>query len=258
MRMLKGCLVSFVIALFASGPLAAAPILWIDDANGTIGRVDVATGTPTLVGSSGVALTDIGFDPSGNLWGISFTNLYSINKATGAATNVGLLGLSGANALVFASDGTLYTAATNTNGIYSVNTATGAATLLGNTGFSSAGDLAFNGGNLYLTSTTNQLIRINLANPALSAAVGPLGFSNVFGLATADNGITYGVSGTQIFSVNLATGAGTLVTSYGAPLSSANGTAFITEAAPAQVPEPASLSLLALGVIAAALARKRV
>lgn len=236
------------LAFGVASAASAAPILWIDDSRGQIGTVDVATGTATLVGPSGVVLTDIAFDPSGNLWGITFTNLYSIDKTTGAATNVGSLGLNGANALVFATDGTLYTAAFNTNNLYTVNTSTGAATSLGSIGFSSAGDLAFNGGDLYLSSGSSELIRINLANLALSAAVGPIGFSSVFGLATADDGTLYGVAGTQVFSVNTATGAGTLSTNYApGPLLAANGTAFVTEAG-ATVPEPSTMLLLALAL----------
>ena len=42
----------------------------------------------TLAGI-GAALTDIAFAPNGNLYGISFNNLYSINTSTGAATLIG-------------------------------------------------------------------------------------------------------------------------------------------------------------------------
>ena len=247
----------FVVALLGVSNVSAAPILWIDDSSGSIGTVDVATGAATFIGNSGVILTDIAFDPLGNLWGVSFTNLYKINKTTGAATLVGSLGATnGANALVFASDGTLYAAATNSTDLYTVNTSTGAATSLGSTGFSSAGDLAFNGGALYMSSTGADLIRISLPSAA-GTLVGPLGFTSVFGLATADNSILYGVSGTQVFSVNTTTGAGTLVTDYaGGPLGSANGTAFVTEAG-ATVPEPSTMLLLSVALVGIAAGRRR-
>jgi hypothetical protein len=46
---------------------AAGPILWVDDDQGEIGKVDMSTGQVTLVGNAGVVLTDIAFDPHGNL-----------------------------------------------------------------------------------------------------------------------------------------------------------------------------------------------
>jgi hypothetical protein len=227
----------------------AAPTLWVDDANGNIGTVDVATGAATVIGNSGVMLTDIAFDPTGNLFGVSFTNLYSINKTTGVATDIGALGISSANALVFGSDGTLYAAAAGITDLYTVNPSTGAATSLGNMGFSSAGDLAFKGGNLFLADTNDKLIKIDLTNLANSAEVGPFGFSNVFGLATPDNNVMYGIAGTQVFSVNTATGAGTLVTDYGGgSLVGANGSAFFTESG-AEVPIPGTQLLLGSGLI---------
>lgn len=55
----------------------AAPILWLSTGNpDTLATVDVATGTTSVIGSTGrVFLTDIAFDPTGNLFGISFDNL---------------------------------------------------------------------------------------------------------------------------------------------------------------------------------------
>ena len=237
----------------------SALTLWIDDSDGNIGTVDVATGTTTVIGNAGVVLTDIAFDPLGNLFGVSFTNFYSISKATGAATSIGALGagIHAANALVFRSDGTLYLADSITTDLYTVNTGTGAATSLGSTGFSSSGDLAFNGGDLYLSATTDQLVRIDLNNLASSAAVGSFGVSSVLGLATADNGLLYGVSGAQVFSVDTSTGAGTLVTNYeGGALLSAYGSAFFTEAG-ATVPEPGTLSLVGLAFAGFFTSRKR-
>ena len=107
--------------------------------------------------------------------------------------------MNGGNALVFGLDGTLYAAGASTTGLYSLSTATGAGTLLGNMGFASAGDLAFNAGSLYLAATSNELVQVDIATPASSAAVGAFGVPNVYGLATGDNAVLYAVAGTTVW-----------------------------------------------------------
>lgn len=228
----------------------AAPVMWIHDSQANLAKVDVANGNVSMIGNMGVVMTDIAFDPSGNLYGVSFTDLYRIDRGTAAATKIGSLGVSSMNALVFGSDGTLYAAAASTRNLYTVSPSTGAATSLGSTGFSSGGDLAFFGGDLYLADSSSRLVRMDIDTPADSALIGPFGFSSVFGLATGNDGVLYGVGGTEIFKVNAATGAGTLVSDYsGQGLGQAYGQSFVTEAGapqepPAGVPLPSTLALL--------------
>lgn len=225
-------ILSLLALLFIAGQAVAEPVLYIDDANGNLGTVDVQTGAVTVIGATGVVLTDIAFAPNGKLYGITFTDVYRIDPKTAAATRIGAHGIPQANALVFGSDGTLYATGNGTTNLYSINLYTGVANTLTSIGVNSAGDLAFNNGYLYLSSTTNELIEIDPYTYDVTD-VGPFGFADVYGLATGDDGVLYGVSGTQIFSVDTATGMGTFLSDYGGQgLLSANGTSFITEAKP--------------------------
>jgi hypothetical protein len=224
--------------------------LWVDDSNGEIGKVQVSTGQVTLVGNAGVVLTDIAFDPNGNLYGVSFTDLYKIDKTTGVATDLGTIA-NGAgvnfNALVFGTNGVLYAAGTTSTHLYSINIGTVTATNLGNVGADSGGDLAFVGGNLYLSSSSDHLIRINNpSGPATGTDIGPIGYPNVFGLASPDGATLYGVAGTQVLKIDPSTGQGTLVSDYGGQgLHQAYGESFISEAVAA--PEPSSIVVAGLG-----------
>jgi len=238
----------FVAHLMMAASVSAAPVLWIDDSSGNLGKVDVATGAVTMVGNMGITMTDIAFDPSGNLFGISFSKLYSINQVSGTPTLIGDLGTS-LNSLVFSSTGTLYGA---NSGLYSINTLTGSASNIGNGGisYSSSGDLAFVEGNLYLSSTSpvsDSLIKIDTAT-GVGTNIGSMGVRNVFGMATNDNVSLYGVSGTNIYTIDTLTGHGDFLINYsGHGLGAANGTAFFRESI-STVPEPEAYVMLLAGL----------
>ena len=233
--------------LAVSAPALAGPQLWVDDSAGRLGKVDVSTGVVTIVGNMGVVMTDIAFDPFGNLFGIGAGKLYSINSGNAAVTVIGSLGAT-VNSLVFSADGTLYAA---NNLLYTVNTTTGAATALGNvsSGYTSAGDLAFVGGELFLSSTgrsTDSLFKLNTTT-GIGTRVGSLGVGAVYGLASNDGANLYAVSGNTVYLVNPLTGATSAPLSFaGQGLSQTFGTTFLTDAAP--VPEPGSSALMLAGL----------
>ena len=114
---------------------------YASDLSGNLFKVNTTTGSPTFIGNMGTVMTDIAFSPSGNLFGITFAELFSIDANTAASTRIGNLGVNGANALEFDASGRLFVAISTLLGI--VNTTTGATTVIGNMGVSSGGDLAF-------------------------------------------------------------------------------------------------------------------
>jgi hypothetical protein len=222
--------------------------MYVDDSNGRLATVNVETGAVNLIGSMGTVMTDIAFDPNGHLYGISFSGLYSINPQTAAASFIGNHSISGGNALVFASDGTLYGAGNSTSSLFTINPITGASTNLGNTGFASGGDLAFSNGHLYLASTANQLVDVNLTNLTDTSSVGGFGVAGVFGLATGDDGVLYAVANNTIYTVDVATGLLTNPVDFGGHgVSAAFGQSFFSEAVPS-IPEPETYAMLLAGL----------
>jgi len=259
---IRGFLSAFVGSLgllFATPGAIADPVLWVNDEAGQLGKVDVATGNVTLVGSMGTAMSDIAFDPAGRLYGITQSTLYRIDPFTAGTIAIGLLGTP-LNSLTFDVDGNLFGASDQ---LYRIDVAIGRTTAIGNgeTFYSSSGDLAFIGGNLYLSSAVpvaDTLFRLNYVT-GQGTDVGPIGVAGVSGLA-ASNGVCcsneggpvgaelYGLANTSVYRIDLANGAGTFAVNYGGHgLLAANGATFFADTTPA-VPEPESYALLLCGL----------
>ncbi|MFL5281406.1 MAG: Hint domain-containing protein [Rhodopila sp.] len=195
--------------------------------------MNLDTGSVSLLGNSGVTLTDIAVSPSQKLFSETFTTFYSIDQS-GTATAIGPAGAL-LNGMVFSPDGTLY--ASGGTGLYTVNTTTGAATLVGNSGLNlrSAGDLSFNDGTLYERATNGSVTDLIKLNPATGAAtvVGQVvPDATMYGLATGSDGVLYGFDRNRIYSINTSTGAGTLVQTFGGGLGAAWGAASQADSTP--------------------------
>ncbi len=141
----------------------------------TLYRVDPSTFATTRVGGFAISdqMTDVAVTPGGQLYGVSFTSLYSINKVSGAATFIASVPGNGNNSLTFLPSGDLI-AADGGGNLKRIDPSTGQVTPIGSygNGLASAGDLVgVKSGVLYGTSSTtpgggsaannNHLIRVD-------------------------------------------------------------------------------------------------
>lgn len=250
----RGGLILCVVfsALFFTQIGLAGLKVYAHDSEANLYTVDVETTVAELIGNTGIEFTDIAFDASGRLFGISNQSdllvnmaLYEIDPETASVSKIGNIGVGGfVNALVFDETGTLW-AASDTF-IIKINPVTGAGTIFSSavSPYGSAGDLAQDPDlNLYLTTDTGMLIQINRSNGSVSE-VGLLPQNNVYGFATGNNGNSYGITNDNtILLINTQTGAGTVVGQITASfnIGNTNGTSF--------VPEPATFFLLVIGTI---------
>lgn len=248
-------MISFLFLLMlatVSSPVTSGPVLYVHDNLGKLATLDATTGTVDIIGNMGVTMTDIAFSPTGDLYGISFGRLYSINSDTAQATLIGNHAVPGGNTLVFGEDGTLYAAGYASKSLYTLDVTNGATTNLGNIGFFAGGDLAFHNGHLYMASSSNKLVDIDLDNLSNTVAIGNFGLMGVFGLATGSDNNLYAVANTTVFSVNTATGG---VIDFVSFAKQGLGQAFgLTSYIPdiditAEITEPTSIMLLLSGLL---------
>jgi len=246
---MKRLLLSVGLIALTTGLAKADTNLWIDDADGNIGLVDLTTHTVSNVVNTGQTLTDIAF--LGNqMYGTTFNSLFKINTTSGAATLVGDYSgiITGEMNALVGSGTKLLSASAFTTEVFSVDPNTAVVSDFAPVPLGSAGDLAFSGGTLFL-SATNSSGGDTLVNVSSNSIVGAFSPNEpaVFGLAN-DGTTTYAVDGTEVFSVNTSNAVLTPLFDYsGHGLGPANGTAFIAEGPSGAVPEPKTWAMLLIG-----------
>lgn len=189
----------------------AGPVIYVTDAAGHLATVTLGTYAVHIIGSLGAQLTDIGFNPKdGQLYGVSFTSFYRINRTTGKATLIGSLGINDANALVFDGQGVGYTEGVNSSELYTINPSNGHVTAVGSTKpFKSAGDLTFYNSGLVLSGytqsnltngTDDTLVLLNPKNGAV-LAYSELKIANLFGIVCTGKDTLYGFAGLSLYAL---------------------------------------------------------
>lgn len=184
-----------------------APIVYIDDANGVLWTVNLATNAIHRVGSQKTLLTDLAFDPINHvLYGISYSGFYRVSTTTGLATYIGDLGIYDANALVFDANGRGYTEGFAEPELYAINSvATGRTSVIGRTGnWQSSGDLTFYNNTLLLSgndgAATDAIVTLNRSTGAV-VSVAQTNLTNLFGLVSPSASHLYGFANASFYRI---------------------------------------------------------
>jgi hypothetical protein len=198
-------------------------------------RIDPDTYAATKVGDFGLTglldvMTDIAIDANGNLVGVTFSSVYSVDANTGHATllSSGSLlqqfnGLSFVPATALGQTGADVLIGTdNSDGnVFSVNSSTGVTSVIGNMGgtFHSSGDVvSVDGfGTVQTVPGTTHDVLVKLMPPSFTATpIGTnTGFDKIYGLGFW-KGKVFGFTYTgQIITIDPMTGAGTMVANSG-------------------------------------------
>jgi hypothetical protein len=288
-------LASLTLVLCAAS-VSTGSSVYIVNGSEQFGAVDLATGAFQQIGPNGPQTPDgyLGLmpGPNGSLLTLTYSaNLDSINPATGVATLVGATGLSecttpaspcGPTTILTAGAlaGKFY-ATDVQNRLYGINPLTGAAALIGSTGIppvpfvpgSSNPDGTVNfydqvlfeaGGRLYSTfdavtfdltsfAVADVLVAPDLyqidSSTGLAMLIGPTalgigGVANVNGAYYAFNDMT-----NQVLALDIANGNTTFVSNFDPAAGVVQGVS--------PVPEPASIALAGIGIIAFGVCRRR-
>lgn len=224
--------------------------IFIHDSQGKLALFNTETHEYTEIGTMGAIMTDVAVSPSGELFGVSFNKLYSIDPETAESTEIGALGGFGMNSLTFTPDGQLYGGAYNSTNLFSIDVNTGQASPAGTMGEQSSGDLVYHEGELMMSTRSGKLISIDMENGRVTGTdvVGSIS-GGTYGVASTGDDELYAAHGTTIQQLNDDTAAASFVDNVASNgMSTIYGMASYNEVTPdahatiSGVPEGATLS----------------
>ena len=240
------------LAVFAAA--ASAGTIYTTSYNGyfsgSFGKLDTATGVWTSIKSdplSGDAPHSLAYDGSGGFY--TAGTYYTFHSVTTSGVT-SQIGSSVSNYGMSSGNGKMYAYDYGSDALGTINTATGAFTMIGNSLLNSGapigGRLAFQNGTLYgavKTSGIGKFGTFNTSTGVFTATATDTIYAST--LLASDGTTLYGLNGSNLYTLDPATG-GVLTTTglTGVPAETWSGAAF------GPVPEPATMSLLALGGLA--------
>lgn len=263
----KGALLGALLAAASLGPTASnALTLVMSDAAGNLGAVDVNTGQVGYLHNMGVAYEGLAFDPLGNLYGVTATDLHQIDVIAGTSSSLGAHGIQKpvgmiafphpgvfdpqydvipAELLVLESDGDIWDIAPDLSVFQIASGQITNALAFGTSDFAVGGfvwdggwTMSVEGGFTGLGVTPGDL-NFDYLTDTTTNGIGfldQMAFDNVTAMATsASSAIVYGVSGTTIFD----TATGAVISDFGGQgLGAPVGAAFATENGGRDIPLP--------------------
>ncbi|WP_417543708.1 PEP-CTERM sorting domain-containing protein [Marinobacter sp.] len=262
----KSTYLGLLAVLLAPMAANAVPItlIYVNSSSGALYSYDSSAAySETLIAGSTGAFS-ISSGPAANTIYIQAGSgaLSTYDLTTDVQTNVG--GSVPGNALGEGRDGFLY--AGSGASLYQVDPGTGISSLIGGGTYGYAGDIAVDPTSLssmygaVSTSTGVSLVTVDKTTGAQSL-VGSFGVAgSIFGLGFSLDGLLYATgptaSGGGIYTIDKTTGAASLARTVGySPFDMATQPFEVDE--PTTVPEPATLSLLGLGLLCMGAARRR-
>lgn len=254
------------LALAVTAGPASAALFGLSSNTNSLYSIDAGTGAATLIGATGfnVSLTGLSF-ADGVLYGTDIFNLpgglymATIDTTTGAAT--GFSDQDGSinwHGLASMESGPLYTIDIDDNNILKSITTGGVVTSIGSGAGIDGRGMAYDDGNGILYATGGSSLYTVDTTTGTSSLIGNMGLNtSYFGLAFDEiNGILYGngADANSLYRIDVTTGAATLIGANG--VSDIDGLAWIEMDVP-RIPVPAALPLLASGIGALAVMRRR-